>query len=524
MAGTPEQHIYILRNQLGDQGKALEEETRQKTELKTANEQLTAEIRRQKEAYTKLEKHTKNCEKATGKAQKDVKNAKGHADHLINSQKGQLRNAERRYEEASRELKEWRDKYGWSVEKPSEDKYALQVRLSEWQSKAEKAHNQIALLEAQVQGTPEQIGLHQALEQWEEHQGCSEEFASLQDKVHDLSMLKQKLETDLTNSKERHQKTKADMKILQNKADQLERNKKDFEILRIKSDKLDEANTALQERLTKMQENDRELPEEDKIDEYMARKEQLEIDFKALEEQYRNTEFYMKALQEKVVQLGQANKAFRDKEKSYNDMLQKLESDLKASKEQFQETESNMKALREKADQLESDLKTTKEQYQTTESNMKALQGKAGQLESDLKSAKGEHQTTKSDMETLQGKADQLKSDLKAAKEQLQKTKSDKESIQGKADQLESELKTTKEKPETTKSNMETLQEKADQLEVANKTLEENSSKKPEQDIKTQQAQTETPKGAERSQVSSSAHILGSSPFLPDLAQTPQLC
>lgn len=122
------------------------------TALTTANQNLTAENQSLKDEFAKLEKHTKNCEKATGRAQKEAKNAKGHADHLINSQKGQLRNAERRYEEAARELKEWRDMYEWSVGKPSEEKYALQVRLSEWQSKAEKARNEIAAFKAGLQG------------------------------------------------------------------------------------------------------------------------------------------------------------------------------------------------------------------------------------------------------------------------------------------------------------------------------------------------------------------------------------
>lgn len=107
---------------------------------------MLAENSTLKEAYAKLEKHTKNCEKATNKAQRDVKHAKGYADHIVGSQKGNLKSAERRYEEAARELKEWRDRYGWAVEKPAEEKAALHRRLSEWQSKAEKAWNEIAAL------------------------------------------------------------------------------------------------------------------------------------------------------------------------------------------------------------------------------------------------------------------------------------------------------------------------------------------------------------------------------------------
>ena len=114
--------------------------------LMAENEDLKAENQDVKDAYQRLEKHTKNCEKATDKAQKEAKNAKGNAGHLINSQKGQLKSAERRYEEARRELKEWREKYGWSVDKPAEEKAVLEKRLSEWQSQAEKARNEIVAL------------------------------------------------------------------------------------------------------------------------------------------------------------------------------------------------------------------------------------------------------------------------------------------------------------------------------------------------------------------------------------------
>lgn len=120
--------------------------------LNTANQQLTAENRSLNEDYKRLEKHTKNCEKATNKAQKEAKNAKGYADHLISSQKGHLKSAERRYEDATRDLKEWRDRYGWSVEKPAEEEAALQKDLSEWQSKAEKAQNEITALRGGLLG------------------------------------------------------------------------------------------------------------------------------------------------------------------------------------------------------------------------------------------------------------------------------------------------------------------------------------------------------------------------------------
>lgn len=120
--------------------------------ITTANQTLTAENQRLEEAYQKLEKHTKNCEKATNKAQKEALHAKGQRDHVISTQKGQLKSAERRYEEAARELREWRGKYG-SVEKAAEERDALQKRLSGWQSKAEKAQNEIApLKEGGLQG------------------------------------------------------------------------------------------------------------------------------------------------------------------------------------------------------------------------------------------------------------------------------------------------------------------------------------------------------------------------------------
>lgn len=118
--------------------------------LTTANQQVTAENQNLKEKLQKLQKHSKNCEKATNKAQKDVLQAKGYANHLINSQAGNLRSAEQRYNAAARELKEWKEKYE-SVEKPAEENAALQKRLSEWQSKAEKARNEIAALRGGLQ-------------------------------------------------------------------------------------------------------------------------------------------------------------------------------------------------------------------------------------------------------------------------------------------------------------------------------------------------------------------------------------
>lgn len=118
--------------------------------LVATNKALAVENEFLKDSFAQLQKHTKNCEKATNKAQKDAQNAKGHANHLINSQKGQLRNAEKRYETAAQELKEWKERYGW-MEKPCVEDAALQKRL-EWQSKAEMARVEIAELERRSPG------------------------------------------------------------------------------------------------------------------------------------------------------------------------------------------------------------------------------------------------------------------------------------------------------------------------------------------------------------------------------------
>ncbi|CAD6566798.1 MAG: hypothetical protein ASARMPRED_000145 [Alectoria sarmentosa] len=476
----------MLKQSLDENGTALHEEMRQTAELKTANEQLANQILQQKEAYAKLDKHAKNCEKATNKAQKEAKHTQGYADHLIGSQKGNLKSAERRLDEATRELKQWRDKYGWSVEKPAEEKYALQERLSEWQSKAEKARNQIVSLEEQIQGTPQQIGLHQALEEWEEHQGCSAEFADLQDKLHDGTLLKQQLESDLASSKQRYQKTKSDMKALQTKADQLEQaykalqnqdktNEYILHIQKLESDleqyqKTEGDVKALQEKVNQLESasevvRGQEKTDTDMLDADMLDKERLESDLKALQDRLQKTESEMKALHEKADLLEQANKAFQDQAKSDNDTLQKLESDQKASEEQCQETDSSMKALREQADQLKSELNVTKEQLQTTESDMEALQGKTDQLESDLNSKEEQLDELASNMESLQGILDQLESDLKRANEERRTTKSNMDELGEQADQLKSELNVTKEQLQTKESDMETLQGKADQLE-----------------------------------------------------------
>ncbi len=593
MAGTPEQHIWILRNQLTTTRATIADEERKNGELTKENDLLKTLIGKLKTDVTKLTVHAKNCEKATGKAQKEAKHAKGNADHLINSQKGQLKNAERRYEAAARDLKLWTDKYGLSVNQPAEEKHALQLSVSEWQSKTEKARNEIASLEAQIEGTPEQIGLHQALEEWEEHQGCSAGFADFEDKLHDGKLRQQKLESDLTASRQHHQKTKSDLQALQVKAEQLEQANMAMQngnnvyeyvqrIQQLESDlqtsieqgqKIELDMKALEETAIQLERANKTFHDQAKtfhdqaktdvvmFDDDMLEKQKLESNLRAFQERHQETESSMKILQGKADQLERANKSLQDQDELRKDMLHKLESDLEASKVQCVETDSNMRALQDKADQLEVDLRTTIEQHQTTKSNTEALQEKAEQLEVDLRNTKEQYQTTKSNMTAVQGEADRLRLDLKTTKEQYQTSVSDMEALQGKVDQLESDLEATREQYQTTKSNMEALQGKADQLEQANKSLQkeherlqakafekreqddkannetadavqrdeermslmdqENNSKKLEQDSKAQHLRTETPMEAERSQVSSSAYTMGSSPVSSYPAQIP---
>ena len=535
MAGTPVQHIVMLRNQLQDSSKALEDETRQKTELKASNEQLTDEIRTIKEGYAKLEKHTKNCEKATSKAQKDAKNARGHADHLINSQKGQLKSAERRYETAARDLQEWRDKYGWSVEKPAEEKNALQVRLSEWQSKAEKARHQITLLEQQIEGTPQQIGLHQALEEWEEHKGCSIEFANLEDKLHDAMLAKQKLESDFAGTREKYQKAKSDMTALQNKVNQVEPADKDFQAspvtpdqlkhaektfqeLQIKADQLEQANKTsqeshvapeqleqankefqeLQSKVAHLEQVNKTLQDQDVANDYVGRIQKLESDLKASKEQHQRTEEDLKALQDKANQLEQSNDAFRDKAKTDADMLdeaawdkEKLDFDITALQKRHQQTESDLMALQGKYDQLEQANKVISDKAKIDVNLLDEAARDKKKLNSDIKDFQKRHQRKESDLKALQEKHDQLEqankalrdqdksqndrrqSDLQVGEERFQEMESNMKALQAKADIVESDLKTANEQHRTTKLNMEAIQGKADQFELDLKTANE---------------------------------------------------
>lgn len=564
MAGRLEDHVHMFRKKWEDCLGALEEETRQKTEVEADNEKLTTEIRKLKADYANLEKHTKNCEKATNKAQKEAKNAEGRANHHINSQKGQLKNAERRYDITARDLQEWRSKYGWSVDKPAEEKHDLQVRLSEWQSKAEKAYNEIAVLEGQIQGTPDQIGLHQALEQWEEHKGCSEEFAQLEDKLHDATERQQKLEADLATGKQRYRKAESEMQVLQIRANQLEQanmamqdQDKTNDYLRY-IQQLESDRRISTERCQKMEEDmkafletvnqgGQEKTDFDMSDVDMLEKEKLESDLNAFQERQQQKEADMMALQEKYIQLEQDNQAFQDYIK---DLLQKMESDKQASREQCQEKDSNMNALQAKANQLESDLSTTKAHYLTTKSNMEALERKADQLELDLEVANEQLEITKSNMEEVQQEADRSEPNVEAT-EQYQTMQSNMEAIQY---SLELDLESARVQCQTLNSSMERLQGEVDRLEEANQKyqkeekerLQSEISKMEEQDkegnkkiadlvqrhigernelLKRQKSsrypEQDTKKEAERSQVSGAAHIMGSSPSLSNLAWDP---
>ena len=554
MAGTLEDHVHMFRNKWQKCMADLEEETRQKTEVEAAKEKLTTEIRTLKAEYANLEKHTKNCEKATNKAQKEAKNAEGRANHHINSQKGQLKNAERRYEITVNDLQEWRDKYGWSVNKPAEEKHALQVSLAEWQSKAEKAYNEIAVLEGQIQGTPDQIGLHQALEQWEEHQRCSEEFAQLEDKLHDAKERQQKLEADLLAGKQRYQKAKSEMQELQIRANQLEQANMAIQDqdktndylryiqqlesdLRISTERCQKMEEDMKAFLETINQGGQEKTDFDMSDVDMLEKEKLYSDLDAFQERQHQKESDMMALQEKYIKLEQDNKSFQDYN---NELLQKMESDQQASREQSQETDSNMNALQQKANQLESDLSMTKACYQTTKLNMEALQKKADQLELDLQATNEQQEITKSKMEEVQQTAERLESNVEET-EQYKTMQSNMEAIQY---SLESDLESAREQCQTLESSMGRLRGEVDRLEEANQQyrkeekerrqseiskIEEqdkegnkqiadlvqrhigernellkrqNSSRYPEQDTTTEQLRIEAPKKAERTQVS----------------------
>ena len=128
---------------------------RQLHEYQTSNRALQADLE-------KLQKHKKNCEKATSKAKREAQAAKGNADHLISSQKGQVKNAERRYETAAKELNEWKQRYGERVEGPAEERSMLLRTVAEWKSTAEKAQNEAVKLKGALNGRSESSGASEA--------------------------------------------------------------------------------------------------------------------------------------------------------------------------------------------------------------------------------------------------------------------------------------------------------------------------------------------------------------------------
>ena len=526
------------QNSLTAYSAALEEETRQKTELQASKEELTNGLRVVQQEFSKLKTKVNSCEKATQKAQKEAKDAKGLADHRINSQKGQLKNAERNWDRVSRELRVWKEKYG-TVDRPAEEKLTLQQSVTDLQSKAEEARNQITELETQIRGTPEQMGLHQALEQWQEHQGCSKEFMELEDKIHDLEKRENEMKSDLTAKNQKYQKAKADILSLQTQlghatqgqdnTDYVQRIRQLESDLQASAEQNQQLQLNLRAVVDQLMQSQGTLQPQEKLDVNMSDddtidKAKLELYVKAFQEQHQQTESDNIALKAKADQLEQANKAFHDDEKTRNDMLEKLKSDLRTEQASHQATKSDKEVLQGEADELERDLGITKEQYQMSKSNMEALQEEVKTLQSDLETALGEHQT----MESNVGIA---KKDLETAKHEHQKVKSELEDLQGKAHGLEESNQLFQKKQKDLSEEMENYRqlyeasqkaqqdknrdhEMADVKEGENELLKQQAgSSKPELDIKTHQ-----------NQVSSAAHTTCIDFFLSRIARTSFSC
>ena len=530
---------------------ALEEETRQKNELQTSHDELMVGLRQVQEQFSNLKEHVKSCEKSTNKAQKEAKDAKGFADHRINSQKGQLKNAERNWDRVSRELRVWTEKYG-TIDKPAEEKLALQQTVTELQSKAEQARNQITLLETQIRGTPEQMGLHQALEHWQEHQNCGKDFMDMEDKLDDIQKREHKLQSDLAASKEKYQKAKADIQSLQTQLGQSTQDQGNTNymqrILQLESDlqasveqnrKTDLDLKAVQEVANQLFLAQGILQHQEKMDVNMSDddtldKAKLESYLKTFQEQHQQTEADMNALKAKADQLERANKAFQDDDKTRKDFVQKLQSDLKTAESSDHATKSEIEVLQKKAKQLELDLGSTKEQYQKTKSDMEGFQEKANTFESDLNATSVKYQTMESNMKELQVTADKQETDLKTAKTDLetakhehQMVKSELKDLQGKTNGLEESDQLSQKKQKELyeeKENYRRLYEASQKVEqdkirdheMANVKGDETEllkkqagSSKPEHDIKTQQ-----------NQVSSAPHTTGIDLFLSRIAQT----
>ena len=523
---------------------ALEEETRRRIELQANKDEMEGGVKGIAEDFAKLKAHVKNCEKATEKAQKEAKDAKGFADHRINSQKGQLKNAERNWDRLTRELRVWTEKYG-TVDRPAEEKLALQQNITELQSKVEEARNQITVLETQIRGTPEQMGLHQALEQWEEHQGCSKEFMDIEDKVNDLETRELKLKSDLAASNQKYQKAQSDIQSLQNQLGQAAQGQDTTSytqrILQLESDlqastewnqkrELDlraVTNQFMQAQLTfeNQKKIDVNMSDVDTLD-----KAKVESYLNAFQEQHQQTVSDMNALKEKADQLEQANKAkadqleqankaFQDADKTRKDLLEKLQSDLQKAQDSHQATKSDMEVLQGKADQLEEDLRITKDQYQKSQSGMKA---NANALESDLEAASGKYQTMESNMKELQVKARQqekdlgiAKTDLETAKQEHQTVKSELEDLQRKANELRESNQQSQKKQEELHEEMENYRRLYEASQKAENELlkQQAGSSKPEHDNKAQQ-----------NQVSSATHAAGIEIFLSCIVRTSFSC
>ena len=517
MAGTAEQHVMIYHSKwqhaesmLKNYTKALAEEEAKTEKLRADIDKLKGDIQNKNEEIWRLDRHAKNCEKATSKAQKEANSAKGNADHRINSQKGQLKNAERRYETEAAELKAWRDKYGLSVDKPAQDYDDLQEQASEWQSKAEKARNEIASLEAQIRGTPERIGLHQATEGWEEHQSCSEGFRDLEDQLHEGQLRQQKLEAALSKSRQRYQKSKTDMDDLQTKVNELEQAissiigvgeiseylqriqqlETDLEASEQQHQKAEDEKNALQIKSNQLEQANNAMTSQDKTNEYLQRIQQLETNLQTYTQHYQQAEEDKNALQFKANQLEQVNNTMinQDKSNEYLQHIQQLKRDLQTSTDRYQKLEENLKVLQEEATQQvqANEIVRDKDLTDVDMLDDEMLEKQKLKLALALKASEERHNQAQSEMKTLQEKTDnleqlnkafrdqdvvrndalgKLRTDLHASREQCRVTESDMMALRKEADQLKSSLSTTREQCQAAKSNMEALQARADQLE-----------------------------------------------------------
>ena len=554
------------KNSLTAYSAALEEETRRRVQLQASKDEIESGVKGIVDDFSKLKEHVKDCEKAVQKAQKEAKDAKGFADHRINSQKGQLRNAERNWDKLTRELRGWTEKYG-TVDKPAGEKIALQQNITELQAKAEEARNQIKVLETQIRGTPEQIGLHQALEQWEEHQGCSKAFMDIEDKVDDLEKREEKLKSDLMSSNQKYQNAKADIQLLQTQLGQATQGQGQDNtnymqrILQLESDlqasgernlktELDlraVANQFLQAQLTFQhhQKIDVNMSDDDTLDKakvesylnaFQAKHQQTVSDMNALKEKADQLEQANKekadqleqANKAKADQLEQAKKAFQDADKTRKD-LEKLQSDLQTAQKSHQATKSDMEVLQGNANQLEEDLRITKEEYQKSKTEM---EGNANALESDLEAASGKYQTMesnmKSNMEKLERKVSGQQADLRIAKMDLETAKHEHQTVKSELEDLQGKAKTLQEASQQSQKKQEELHEEMENYrrlyeasqkaaQHKNKDHEMADVKEDENELLKHQAGSSKPEDGNKTQqdqVSSAAHAAGIDLFL----------